>query len=112
MPAVPPAKAYPAFEETVAALEHHTVTGRFLTEDGKPLADAEVVVYYSSQLRSGGDRVTGRAKTVDAEGAFRIEKAVVWEPVKPAALGLQTPEYVVVARQLPGKGGVHHPPIG
>jgi uncharacterized GH25 family protein len=103
VPAVPPSKAYPAFEETVAALEHFTVAGKFVTADGKLLADAEVVVYYSSQ-KGLRDRVTGRGKT-DAEGAFRIDKAVVWDPVKPAALGLQTPAYVVVARQSSEKAG-------
>lgn len=92
--AAAPLKTY---DEVVAALPHADAAGEVLDASGKPVAGAEVFLYYEAGFSGYRDRLAGRVAT-DDKGRFRFEKAVVWEPPTVPERGGGVAKYDVIAR--------------
>ena len=79
------------------------VSGRVLDRDGNPVAGADVSLCYVRGKDGLQDRVTGRTEA-DAQGVYRFEDAVRWEPVVERKTH-RPPRYAVVAKHP--EHGVH-----
>lgn len=82
-------------------LEGHDIAGRVLDTDGKAVRGAEVLVFYCRGEDGLRSRLVGKAVT-DRQGAFVLDKAVVWEPITETKTR-RKPDYAVIARH-PDKG--------
>lgn len=76
--AAEPASLKP-LEERVAALPRGDAAGQVVDSKGQPVASADVFLYFERGMEGFRDRLAGKT-TTDAEGRFKFEKAVVWEP--------------------------------
>lgn len=67
------------YEDIVAALPRHDVSGVVVDKDGNPVKNAEVFCYYECGEDGIRDRLAGKTNT-NRKGRFRFKKAIVWEP--------------------------------
>jgi protocatechuate 3,4-dioxygenase beta subunit len=84
-------------DEIVAALPHGDAAGQVVDKDGKPVAGADVFLYYERGADGFRSRLAGKTQT-DAQGMFAFKGAVVWEPVVESNASNQPTKYDVIAR--------------
>ncbi|MCL5271342.1 MAG: hypothetical protein M1457_12510 [bacterium] len=84
-------------------MPRYDVSGRVLGMDGKPCAGADVGLYYAHSEDGVRDRIAGQMKT-NAQGRFRFEKAIAWEPVTEDTSNRSFTPYYSVVIGHPGQG--------
>lgn len=89
-------------DELIAGQPRAAAAGRVVDKDGKPVANAEVFACLCGTYQRLRDRLAGKT-TTDAEGKWRIEDCILWEPDLPNTEGRSSQEYAFVAR---------HPELG
>jgi protocatechuate 3,4-dioxygenase beta subunit len=83
-------------DDCVQTLPRHDVSGAVLDKDNRPIAGAEVWLYYAWGRNGVRDRLAGRA-TTNEQGVFEFKQVLLWEPPVGEA-DREPPHYVVVAR--------------
>jgi hypothetical protein len=84
-------------DELLPTLPRSDVTGKVVAADGQPVGGAEVFLYYARLEHGVRHRLVARSTSDDA-GAFKFDKALVWEPATPGDEGAYVQRYHVLAK--------------
>ena len=88
-------KKLKTLDEIVKTLPRFDVSGKVVDKQGKPIAGAEVWLYYARGRNGLRDRLAGRGKTAE-DGTFSFAKAMYWEP-QPEPKKSHEPHYIIIA---------------
>ena len=92
------AKGLQPSDEGTVDLPKYDISGTVFDPDGKPLAKADVWLYFSSAMDGLRDCIVSKTRT-DGKGHYHFSQSIVWEPVCRSNLSLnqEPPKYAVIA---------------